>query len=105
MPVEFKDYYRILGVPRYASDEEIKKAFRKLDWQYHPSPSLGLFKACRLEFPFMDTPRLEQLRKWSWKTPAVVSSMPSSTRLGGTAVPRSGIATRHVAAVQLWQSI
>ena len=36
MPVEFKDYYKILGVPRDASDEEIKKAFRKLARKYHP---------------------------------------------------------------------
>ena len=36
MPVEFKDYYKILGVSRTASDEEIRKAFRKLAREYHP---------------------------------------------------------------------
>jgi len=36
MSVEFKDYYAILGVPRTASEEELKKAFRKLARQYHP---------------------------------------------------------------------
>ena len=36
MPVQYKDYYQSLGVPRTASDAEIKKAFRKLARQYHP---------------------------------------------------------------------
>lgn len=39
--VKFKDYYQILGVPRTASDKEVKSAYRKLARQHHPDANKG----------------------------------------------------------------
>jgi curved DNA-binding protein len=39
--VEFQDYYAVLGVPRTASQAEIKKAFRKAARQHHPDQNKG----------------------------------------------------------------
>jgi DnaJ-class molecular chaperone len=41
MAVEFKDYYRILGVDRSADDKAIKSAYRKLARKYHPDVAKG----------------------------------------------------------------
>src|SRR5262245_16108505 len=41
MAVEFKDYYRILGVARDADDKTIKSAYRKLARKHHPDVARG----------------------------------------------------------------
>jgi len=37
--LDYKDYYAILGVPRDATADDVKKAFRKLARRYHPDVS------------------------------------------------------------------
>ena len=40
-----KDYYKVLGVPKDATEAEIKKAYRKLARENHPDANRGDDKA------------------------------------------------------------
>ena len=39
------DYYRVLGVPRDVTDEDIRKAYRRLVFQHHPDRNPDSTKA------------------------------------------------------------
>ncbi len=41
MAVDYKDYYKILGLPKTATEKEIKAAYRNLARQYHPDVNPG----------------------------------------------------------------
>ncbi len=43
--MDYKDYYKVLGVQRGATADDIKKAFRKLARKYHPDVNPGDKKA------------------------------------------------------------
>jgi DnaJ-class molecular chaperone len=47
MAVEFKDYYKILGVDRKADDKTIKSAYRRLARKHHPDVAKGTDAAAR----------------------------------------------------------
>ncbi len=97
--MDYKDYYKILGVARGASADDIKKAFRKLARKYHPDVNPGdkkseeKFKEINEAYEVLSDP--DKRKKYdtlgpNWQEqfgPSFSSSRRSSSAYGGRGVP------------------
>jgi curved DNA-binding protein len=97
MPVQYKDYYASLGVPRTASADELKKSFRKLARQHHPDvakdkkKSEEKFKEINEAYEVLSDP--EKRKKYdelgaNWKQGAEFRPPPGYGNFGGGQSPR-----------------
>ena len=93
MPAQFKDYYATLGVPRDASSDDVKKAFRKLARKYHPDTAMDK-KTAEEKFKEVNEANevlgdQEKRKKYdtlgaSWQEPQSTASHEQDVHFGGT---------------------
>jgi DnaJ-class molecular chaperone len=99
MAVKFRDYYEVLGVARTASEDEIKKAYRKLARKYHPDVNPGdqtaeeKFKEINEAYEVLSDQekrnRYDQLGA-NWKAGADFTPPPDWAERGGREGARAG---------------
>ena len=82
------DYYQVLGVSRGASDEEIKKAYRKLALKFHPDKNLTAgaeerFKSIGEAYDVLSDSKKKQIYD-KFGEEGLVTGSSSSTGRGGT---------------------
>src|SRR5579883_1415401 len=91
MAVEYKDYYKILGVDKGASEKEIKQAYRRLARKYHPDVNPGdnsaedRFKEIGEAYAVLSDP--QKRKKYDQFGPSLRDG---TFWRGGTGAPRGG---------------
>ncbi len=72
-----KDYYNILGIQKNASNEEIKKAYKKLAIKYHPDKNKGnkiaeeKFKEINEAYEILSSPDKKEIMTL-WAAPILI---------------------------------
>ena len=80
--MELKNYYQILGINQYASNEQIKKAFRRLAMLYHPDRNLGNIDEAGEKFKEINEAYEvlgDEQRRWQYDRLTSISSYPRRT--------------------------
>ena len=80
--MQFKDYYRILNVSQNASAEDIKKAFRRLAFQYHPDHNPENVREAGEKFKEINEAYEvlgDEQRRWQYDRLPIFSSYPRRT--------------------------
>lgn len=113
--MEFKDYYKVLGVEPNADEKTIKSVYRKLARQHHPDVNPGdkgsveKFKEINEAYQVVSDPeqrkKYDQLRaqyqQWQQQGGRPQDFNPQSQQQGGAAGPQGGAGARYATAEDL----